>query len=238
MAYGVEHILKVESWTATGYDQDDLALDVDVTDCMTNGTPGDECDEWKEGVLNVRMEIGIPPSAVTALKVRFYLTSVMTAGPNALLPYIDVNSVSITNQVIQDYTVTGQWIEHIVDGAFLAELDDLGDKFALRLAANTGLSKSKLGEVEIDITYTPDYLTGITKDKNGTVLGSCKVSLFKVASEGPPETYTFLESKISDVVTGAYSFDVWAGKKYMIYAEKDDSPHVFDCTDNVLEADP
>lgn len=238
MAYSVEHILKVESWTATGYDQDDLALDVDVTDCMTNGTPGDECDEWKEGVINVRMEVGIPPSAVTALKVRFYLTSIMTAGPNALLPYTDINSVSTINEVAQDYSIAGQWYEHVVDANFLAELADLGDKFALRLAANTEVAKSKLGEVEIDIAYTPDYLTGITKDKNGSVLGSCKVSLFKVVSEGPPETYVFLESKVSDAVTGAYSFDVWAGKKYMVYAEKDASPHVFDATDNVLEADP
>lgn len=235
MAFALTHIGLVEAWTAASEYADDGVLDVDNTICMKNGDTGSSCDEFKEGVLNCRVEIHIPPAAVSALTVRFYCSEAMTTGDQELLPYIDANSVSPTNAVSQFYG-TG-WIEHAVDASFLAELADLGDKFAVRLASPNS-AKSKLSEVEIDITYTPDYLTGITKDKNGAVLVSCKVSIFKVISEGPPETYLFLESKISDGATGAYSFNVWAGNKYMVYAEKDDSPHVFDASDNVLEADP
>ena len=241
MAYSTDHITKVEAWTAADYDADDLVLDADVTTCMTNATTGEDCDEWKEGILNGRIEIDIPPSAVTALKVRFYFNSVMTAGDNALLPYTDANSVSITNEVIKDYTTPGQWIEHVVDASFLAELGDLGNKFAVRLASGelgtSGSAKSKLGEVEIDITFTQPVLTGITKDKDGVALGSCECAIFQ-RTEASPNTYEWIASTTSHVTTGAYSFDVWGGNYYMVYASKDDSPHVFDATDHVLEADP
>lgn len=243
MVYSTEHITKVESWTATAYDADDLALDVDVTACMTNGTPTDECDEWKEGVLNVKVEIdvGVPPSAITALKVRFYFTSLMKAGDNALLPYTDIDSVSITNEVVKDYTTVGQWIEHICSAEFIAELGDVGGKCYVRLASGaggtSGESKCKLGEVEIDITVQTYPLAGVTKDKNDNILESCEVALFKVVSEGPPTTYQFVESKTSDAVTGEYTFDVPEGSKYMVYAIKDNTPHIFDATDNVLEGE-
>jgi len=241
--YSTNYITAVESWTATGYDQDDVALDVDVTACMTNGTPAEECDEWKEGTLNCKVEIdvGVPPSAITSLKVRFYFTSMMTAGNNALLPYTDANSVSNTNEVVKGYTTPGQWIEHICSSAFITQLGDVGGKCYVRLASGSGgvsgAAKSKLGEVEIEVTLQVYPLSGVTKDKNGSVLGSCEVGLFKVIGEGPPTTYEFVESKTSDAVTGAYTFQVPDGPKYMVYSIKDDTPHVFDATDNVLEGE-
>lgn len=244
MAYSVTGISKVETWTATDYDADDLALDIDVTNCMTNGTLSEDCDEWKEGTLNVRVEIdlGVPPSAVTMLKVRFYFNAMMTSGRNALLPYIDANSVSYTNEVVKDYTgiEVGTWVEHLPDAAFRAQLGDLGDKFAVRLASGesgvSGGAKTKLGEVEIDITYTTYPLAGITKDKDGVALGSCETNLFKVLTGSPPD-YAFGEKQISNAVTGAYSFQVASGKKHFVFAIKDDSPHVFDATDNELVGD-
>lgn len=244
MAYSLEGITKVESWTASDYFDDDLVLDIDVTICMTNGTLVDTCDEWKEGIINCRVEIDldIPPSAVTALKVRFYFSELMTAGRNALLPYIDANSVSYTNEVVKDYTALeiGTWVEHITDAAFRAQLGDLGDKFAVRLASGesgvSGSAKSKLGEVEIDITYTTYPLAGITKDKDGVALGSCEVSIFKTLTGSPPD-YSFKEKQTSHATTGAYSFQVASGKKHFVYAIKDNIPHVFDATDNELVGD-
>lgn len=236
MAYSVDDIGKVEAWTHTGYDGDDITLDATITACMTNGSVGEDCDEIKDSP-GCRVEINVPPATITVLKVRFYLNSIMTGGDQWLMPYIDANSVSTTNEVIGDYRSAGVWVEHVCSAAFIAQLADLGDKFAVRLASFNQSAKSKLGEVEVDVTWDQPQLSGVTKDKDGSVLVSCKVSLFKVIDEGPPETYEFKESQISDGVTGAYSFGVYEGSKYMIYAEKDDTPHVFDATDNVLEAD-
>lgn len=236
MAYSVDDIGQVEAWTHTGYDGDDIQLDEDNTVCMTNGTPSEDCDEIKDSP-GMRVEINVPPATITALKVRFYLNSIMTAGNQWLMPHTSAVAVSIMNEVIGDYTTAGVWVEHVCSPAFIAELADLGDKCAVRLASFDQSAKSKLGEVEVDVTWDQPQLSGITKDNNGDVLVSCKVSLFKVISEGPPTEYEFKESQISDGVTGAYSFGVYEGNKYMIYAEKDDTPHVFDATDNVLEAD-
>lgn len=236
MAYSVEHITKVEAWTATSYDSDDIVLDEDVTACMTNGTPGEDCDEFKEGTINCRVEIDIPPDAVTALKVRFYFNSVMTVGDNALLPHTDIDSVDNTNEVVEDYTTPGQWIEHIVDANFIAQLGDLGNAFAVRLSSGWG-AKSKLGEVEIDITFTQPALTGLSLDKDGVALPSCEMAIFET-TEASPNTYDYVDSVTSHGTTGAYSFDVWEGRYYFVRGSKDDEPHVFDTTDHVLEADP
>lgn len=240
MGYSTDHISAVEAWTATDYDADDLALDADITACMTNGTPAQDCDEFKEGTLNCRVEIDIDPTIVLTLKVRFYFNSVMTAGNNALLPYVDPDSVSITNEVVEDYTTPGQWIEHVCSPAFIAQLADQGGgSFAVRLASGeggvSGVSKPKFGEVEIDITVQTYPLAGVTKNKDSDVLGSCEVALFKVISEGPPITYEFIEAKVSDAVTGAYSFDVPEGVKYMVSAIKPDGTTVMDVTPSDLE---
>jgi len=235
MAYSVDDIGAVESWICASEYADDGSLDITVTACMTNGVTNQDCDEYKEGTINCRVEIEIPPSAITNLDVQFYAEETMTTGTQTLVPYTDENSVSATNKVDADYSSTG-WKQHETDASFLAELGDLGDKCAVRLCA-TGSAKTKISEVNIDITYTQQTLSGVTKDKDGTALGSCEVALFKVISEGPPATYEYIASTTSHATTGAYSFDVWSGQKYFVYSIKEDSPHVFDATDNVLEAD-
>ena len=77
-------------------------------------------------------------------------------------------------------------------------------------------------------------ITGITKDKNGATLGSCEVALFRVVSTGPPTTYEYVSATTSDG-SGNYTFsNLDPSNNYMVYAIKDDAPHVFDATDNVL----
>ncbi len=234
MAYSVDDIGLVEAWTATNYSSDDIALDVDVTTCMTNGTVAEDCDEWKEGTINGRIEILVPPSAITAFSIQFYLNSIMTAGDSSILPYTDANSVSTTNQDIATYDTAASWVDHgSLGSSFIAELGDLGGKCAVRWASNDG-AKSKLGEVQADVTYTMLDIDGITKDKDGVALPSCEVADFTVLSEGPPTTYVFAESLTSHGTTGAYQINTFGGVKHMIYAVKDNTPHVFDATDNVL----
>lgn len=235
MAYSIDDIRAVLAMTAASEYGDDIAEDNDVTVCMLNGTTGEDCDEWKEGTLNGRVEIDIPPSAITALSVGFYFNSVMTAGDQELLPYTDANSVSSTNAVLEDYTTPGQWIYHVTDGAFLAELGDLGGYCAVRLAAPAG-AKSKIGEVNIDIVYVQEVLSGLTKDNDGVALGSCECACFKVETDGPPTTFSFIDAVISHVTTGAYSFDVW-DDIHMVTGHKDGSPNVMDVTDKDLAVD-
>ena len=75
---------------------------------------------------------------------------------------------------------------------------------------------------------------GITKDKDGTALGSCHTFLCK---DNGDNTCSFIAYVLSNVITGAYSF---AGlynndPAYFVISWKDDTPHVFDVTDHVLQ---
>lgn len=77
-------------------------------------------------------------------------------------------------------------------------------------------------------------IEGVTKDKDGSVLVSCEVALFKATGDTPP-LYYWVASTTSDGSTGAYSFTVFENPSmFMVYSIKDDTPHVFDATDNVL----
>lgn len=84
-----------------------------------------------------------------------------------------------------------------------------------------------------DVTaYTID---GVTKDKDGDALVSCEVALFREIGGSPPE-YQFVESITSDAGDGTYSFTVYENPaQFMVVSIKDDTPHVFDVTDNVLQ---
>ena len=77
-------------------------------------------------------------------------------------------------------------------------------------------------------------LEGITYDKTGNALGSCKCFLFK---DNQDNTISPIDYQVSNAVTGAYSFTGLEDNdaQYLVYAVKDDSPHVFDVTDHVLQ---
>ena len=83
---------------------------------------------------------------------------------------------------------------------------------------------------EISATYK---LEGITKDKDGVALGSCKCFLVK---DNGDDTYQFIAYQLSNAVTGAYSFIgiLDNDPNYQVIAWKDDTPHVFDVTDHDL----
>lgn len=76
-------------------------------------------------------------------------------------------------------------------------------------------------------------LNGVTYSKAGAILSDCQVSLFKHSGSG---VYVFLDTVVSDTITGAYSFVVSDNDaSYMIVAHKAGAPNVFDCSDNNLE---
>jgi hypothetical protein len=109
--------------------------------------------------------------------------------------------------------------------AFLGIDDGLGGApgetaLAFVIAQDTGVS------------YT---ISGVTKDKDGSVLVSCEVALFKDIGGSPP-AYQYVASVTSDAGDGTYSFTVYENpSSFMVYSIKDDTPHVFDATDNVLQ---
>jgi len=224
MAYGVGGIDKVEAWVTASEYADDGSLDADVTTCMTNGTTGEDCDEWKEGTISGRVEMDIDPASLLTLSVRFYLNSIMTAGTNVLLPYTDVNSVSSTNEIEQNYSSAGQWYNHVTDAAFRAELGDVGGgKIAVRLTSNAG-AKSKLGECNIDYTVYTFTLAGITRDYDKVALPSCEYMVWKRTGLAP-ETWILTASGTSHGTTGAFTEEVGRAT-YRLVALKDQTPQV------------
>lgn len=76
-------------------------------------------------------------------------------------------------------------------------------------------------------------VAGITKDKNGTALGSCDCYLFR---DNGDDVATYLQYQLSDPTTGAYSFAVFAGSTYFVVAFKGGGTPVMDVTDRTLVA--
>lgn len=227
MAYGVSGIDAVEAWTAASYAADDGALDLDVTSCMTNGTTGEDCDEWKEGTINGKITIDVDPAALLTLSIRFYLNSIMTGGDSSILAYTDSNSVSTTGENTASYASAGQWVDHGALGAtFRGELGDIGGgKCAVRWASNDG-AKSKLGEVNIDFTEYTFTLAGVTRDVDEAVMVSSEYNIMKRTGLAP-ETWALTVNGTSHGTTGAFSEEV-ARATYRIIAIKDVAPQIMD----------
>ncbi len=223
MAYGLTGIDTVESWTLASYAADDGSLDVTITSCMTNGTNGESCDEIKN-IIGCKVTLDIDPASLLTLSVRFYHNDSMAAGDAAVMPYTDSNSVSTTNEDVQDYTTTGVWITHASLGsAFIAELGDLSGKCAIRLASVSG-AKPKLGEVNIEYTVYTFTLAGITRDVNTDALVSCEYQILKRTSLAL-ETWSVSKSGTSNGSTGAFTEEVGRAT-YRILSVKDVTPQV------------
>jgi len=233
MAYGIDWIDAVLAMATSTYSSDDISQDADVTDCMTNGTTGEDCDEWKEGTICGKVIIDVDPSVITSLSVRFYLNSIMTAGDNELLPYTDSNSVSTTYEVNGDYTSAGVWVEHVCSANFISELGDIGGgQCAVRLGSNDG-AKSKIGEVNIDIGIPHDDVIGVTYDYQKNILGSTYVSAYKVLSTNPLVFASSpYDSTVSHGTTGAYTLSLYAGDWILIFFNAG-SPDVMDISERI-----
>lgn len=231
MAFTVDDIFAVEAQTAASKYADDTGLDLDSTTCMTNGTVGEDCDEFKEGTINCKVIIDIDPASILTMSARWYLNSVMQAGDNACLPYTDSNSVDNTNENVQAYDSAGQWIEHnSLGSAFIAQLGDIGGgQCAIRLAAtNTGSgnAKSKIGEVNLDITIYTFTLAGVTRDNDESALVSCEYRIYKRTGLAP-ETWSESVVGTSNGSTGVFTEEVGRAT-YRIVAIKDVTPQVMD----------
>ena len=108
-----------------------------------------------------------------------------------------------------------------------------GDSMTSQFTMSTATSRYL--EVAFVISDATTYeIVGVTKDNDGDALGSCECFLFK---DNQDDTLTFMDHTTSHVTTGAYTFsDVGDNdSQYIVYSFKDDTPHVFDVTDHVLQ---
>jgi len=83
--------------------------------------------------------------------------------------------------------------------------------------------------LEAGTTYA---LSGYTKDNDGNILGGCECYLLK--DNGG--SFSFDGYQSSDISTGYYSFSGLDNSAiYQVVAWKDDTPHVYDVTDWILQ---
>lgn len=73
-------------------------------------------------------------------------------------------------------------------------------------------------------------VTGVTRDKDGSALGSCDVYLVK---DGGDDTFSFIDHVTSNATTGAFTFSSVADNdpNYQIISFKDGTTDVMDCTE-------
>jgi hypothetical protein len=86
----------------------------------------------------------------------------------------------------------------------------------------------------LDNTVTTSYvLSGVTYDDDGATLGTCKCFLVK---DNQDQTLSFVDYVQSDA-NGNYEFTGVPDNdaQYLVVAWKDDTPHVFDVSDHVLQ---
>jgi hypothetical protein len=218
MAFINTDLINVSVVNLTARDSDDGALD-DLTGCFTDGDVDTSCEELTAGSEGLRCQFSIPRSIVASLTMRFWDDGAMDAGDWACMPYIDSNSVSTTNEIVEALVVGGS-TDFVLDAAFL---DDLGDadgsgNFAVRFAIASGSSaKPKASEIEYEIAHDTTAVNGFTFDVNGDALGSMVVQAYRVVTASPLDLESEpFDTDTSNGVTGAYTLNLYASDWVLI----------------------
>lgn len=139
----------------------------------------------------------------------------------------------------EDTTSGTDWISRSVDLSESGANTDSSTLVRIWIETDgpTNAWHADIGIDTVSIVGTPlvSYkLEGTTYDKDASALGSCLCFLFK---DNQDDTLTFVDYVLSNASTGAYSFTGLEDNdaQYLVIAWKDDSPHVFDVTDHVLQ---
>ncbi len=209
----------------------------DITACMTDENLGTNCGSEIRAINNaLRLEVMKDPATLTSLTMRLEVSGVMTAGDYAMLAYDSATGVTTTDKIVLTVSATGTF-DFVATAGFISQLfDQGGGSFAIRIVPDlNGGGRISKSEGDTEAVGPLVTISGVTRDKDGAPLASGKVALFKVLSEGPPETYVFMGSTTSDG-SGVYSFTVegTGSDKFMVYAQKDGAPNVFDASDNTV----
>lgn len=111
---------------------------------------------------------------------------------------------------------------------------DFSIRFRTVVAGTTYTNDMAVDEIRIYGDSSTTYsISGVTYDKAGTIAGSCDVFLCR---DNGDDTATYLAHTTSNVTTGAYSFvGAYSTADHFVITWKDDTPHIFDCSDHVLQ---
>jgi hypothetical protein len=139
----------------------------------------------------------------------------------------------------EDTTSGTDWVSRSVDLSDSGANVDANTQVRI-LIETQGPTNAWHGDIGIDTvtivgTPTTEYLIdGVTYDKNGTILGSVECYLCR---DNGDDTAEFLEYVLSNASTGAYAFQdsSYGTADHFVIFWKDDSPHVMDATDHVLQ---
>jgi len=169
-----------------------------------------------------------------------------TADPNP------ITTVDITVDSVDNYVVACGGMGNDGTAAWAAPLTERTEvSMATTATSSVGdLDPSGTGNTTVELTWTTPNrsaimsieiqtiqgaykLEGVTNDKTGSTLGTCKCFLFK---DNQDNTLTYVTYDESDG-SGNYSFTGISDNdaQYLVVAWKDNTPHVFDVTDHVLQ---
>lgn len=107
-------------------------------------------------------------------------------------------------------------------------LDAAALSFAGNLAKQTGKALSGAISFVGTLTNNSKTISGVTRNRTGTALGSCTVHLFRTSNDVEVAETT------SNATTGAYSFVIASTGTHYVVAYKAGSPDVFGTTKNTL----
>ena len=202
-----------------------------VTESITVIEMGWWCDTISE---EANFEVGIYDDNGDIPYNRLYVDNVNAKGTTAgwkvvsglswsLSPgtyWLCVQCDDVTTTTGIDYGSTGLY-------AYTSGMTELPDPWS---GTSTSTSWLAIYGLKSTVSYK---LEGVTKDKDGTPKANCECFLFK---DNGDNTLTFVAHDQSDG-SGNYSFTGLSDNDaaYLVYSFKDDTPHVFDVTDHVLQ---
>lgn len=175
-------------------------------------------------------------AGTTAMHLLFANIQILAAGDNCADFRIGVDSVEEGAQILA-YTDSSIITQRMLLARVKTGLSAASHTFAARwidVNATSDLDTSRTRTFfAIEFTQVAYKLEGITYNKDGDVLVSVDCYLYKDNGS----TLSFVSHVVSDGATGAYSFTGISDNDaaYLVVFEKDDSPHVFDVTDHVLQ---
>ena len=173
---------------------------------------------------NVFLDLKLCLFAETATVLRIEYATV--ASPNETTDWTILQSLNATG--------ADAWTDHTFDFSAVPKTTTLHIRIRIECSSNfaNDINFSTWREYGIDTTVYE--IAGVTKDQSGAPLGGCQVFLLR---DNGDNTLAFLEHSVSDPVTGAYAFQGggYGTANHLVLAWKDDAPHVFDCSDHVLQ---
>ena len=228
---------------------DGLAWQARTSQAEVGGTPG--VNEFTVTINRADIQAGVmfesPAVGKTIWEAGTYTVrlNVTTAVANLLLT--EVHVCRVNSSCVSQATVgstTGLTISMGSLGVKSVEVTgaeqsaaDTDKIYIVLIFANSAHADAIFGftpDQNIDTPIFTYKVEGVSKDKDGNALGSCLCFLCR---DNQDNSCSYIAYVLSDSVTGAYSFTGLLNNdaQHFVISWKDNTPHVFDVTDHVLQ---